>query len=156
MVRQNLPFVNPCKDRNGYTNLLPAPRHIIAFHTPGAGVQEDLLLNPSTDWGQAGWPAVLWISLPEDGLDICLFPPSPVTTTFALPPHHLHLWHDTHTPHSSYNHSDPLTSIHISKLLLIILLPLALYHNLPFQNSTLTYTAFFEAYGIWLRFFKDT
>lgn len=98
LVRQNLPFINPGKERNGYTILLPAPRHLIAFHTPGEGVQEDLLPNPPTAvWGQAGWPVVPWISLLEDGLDICLFPPPPVTSTFThytttLPP-----WHDTHT-----------------------------------------------------------
>lgn len=151
MVRQNLPFVNPYKERNGYTNLLPAPRHPIAFHIPGEGVQEDLL-NPPTDWGQAG----------------CLLDLPPRRWTWHFPfstfPHHHYLYslhHHTnslasHTPYSSYNYGDSLTSIHISKLFLIILLPLVLYHNLPFQNNTLTYMASFKASGIWLRFFKDT
>lgn len=59
----------------------------------------------------------------------------PVTTTFAhyttTTPAGM-----THTLYSFYNYGHPLASLHISKLLLIILLPLALYHNLPFQNNT--------------------
>lgn len=115
--------------------LLPVPSHLLVFQTPGHGIQEDLL-NPPTDWGQAGLSVVPWISVLEDGHNICLFS---ATQHFPQSPPPLH---NTHTPvmiriaYHYYNYRAPLTSHDISKLLLIILLPLAFYHVLPCQNNT--------------------
>lgn len=98
---------------------------------------------------------LLCLGSPSQKMDLTFaffhLPQSPLLTT---PLHHPPAM--THTPYSSYNYSGPLTSIHISKLLLVTLLPLALYHSLPFQGNTLTYMSSFKAPRIWLRFFKET